>query len=393
MSELEKFRREARDWIIENCPATLRDGETGIESICWGGDKWVFTSSAQKHWLECCREKGWTVPTWPKEYGGAGLSSAEGKVIEEEMSSLDARLPLYNMGIVMLGPVLLKYGTHEQKLMHLPEIASGKVRWCQGYSEPNAGSDLASLNAKCEDIGDAWLINGQKTWTSSADKADWIFVLVRGDNSVPKHQGINFLLLPVDCVGITPRPIELISGKSPFCEVFFEDVKVPKEYGENCPSMVGDEGRGWEVATYLLKFERGGLAGLRDKDVDLVGQAVQVYGIDNNGRLKNGVFRSKLVKSRINEATFEAASGFLRGAKGDDGAMSSVMKYYGSQLIQREFEIRMDLGGSSALELQSDAEGELSQKWLYSRAYTIFGGTSEIQLNILSKRVLKLPGK
>jgi len=398
VKKVDQFRSEVREWIIANCPDEMRDGDTSLEGICWGGSLWEFTSAAQSLWLQRCVDIGWTVPTWPKEFGGAGLTDDQGKVVEEEMLALGARLPLYNMGIVMLGPVLLKYGTQAQKLTHLPKIASGVVRWCQGYSEPNAGSDLASLSTKCEDIGESWLVNGQKTWTSSADKADWIFALVRTDSSGSKHQGISFLLLPVDSAGTTVRPIELISGKSKFCEVFFEDVSVPKSYGDDNPSMVGNVGEGWEVATYLLKFERGGLAGLREKDVDLIGLATEEFGLDANGRLDSSVFRSDLVEFLIEDMAFRAAGESLEKEKyagGNNAVKSSVLKYAGTKIIQREFELRMDLEGANALELKDVKNdwGELSQKWLYSRAYTIFGGTSEIQLNILAKRILELPSK
>jgi alkylation response protein AidB-like acyl-CoA dehydrogenase len=179
--------------------------------------------------MELMAMRGWTVPDWPRELGGGGLSPAESKILRQEMAVIGARSPLMSFGISMLGPALLKYGTAEQKRRFLPEIARGAIRWCQGYSEPNAGSDLASLQTRCEDKEDHWLVNGQKVWTSYADQADWIFCLVRTDPSAPKHHGISFILFDMETPGVSTRPIALISGSSPFCETFFDDVKVPKD--------------------------------------------------------------------------------------------------------------------------------------------------------------------
>ena len=238
MSDLEQFQAETRAWLEENCPQEMRGGGAGEDEICWGGRNWTFTSPEQKIWLERMAEKGWTVPQWPTEYGGGGLSKEENKILKTEMRRIKARSPLESFGIWMLGPALLKYGTHEQKLKFLRPIARGEIRWCQGYSEPNAGSDLAALGTKCEDKGDHWLVNGQKVWTSYADKSDWIFVLVRTDPSVSKHNGISFLLVDMESAGVSTKPIKLISGNSPFCETFFDDVKVPKSYGDNISSIV-----------------------------------------------------------------------------------------------------------------------------------------------------------
>jgi len=256
MSDLETFRKQTRAWLEENCPAEMRDGAGGEDNICWGGRNWKFQSEAQKTWLGRMAEKGWTVPAWPKEYGGGGLSKEEIKILKSEMRDMKARSPLESFGIWMLGPALLKYGTHEQKLHFLPPITRGEIRWCQGYSEPNAGSDLASLQCKCEDKGDHWLVNGQKVWTSYADESDWIFCLVRTDPKATKHTGISFLLIDMVAEGVSTKPIKLISGKSPFCETFFDDVKVPKEHAPGIGSIVGDLNRGWDVAKYLLTHER-----------------------------------------------------------------------------------------------------------------------------------------
>ena len=249
MSELETFRAEARAWLEENCPAEMRTPAKGDEDVCWGGRNFVFQSDAQKLWLERCVAKGYTVPDWPKAYGGAGLSPQETKVLRQEMAKLGCRSPLNSFGIWMLGPALLKFGTEEQKVHYMGQIARGEIRWCQCYSEPGSGSDLVSMQTFGEDKGDHWVVNGQKIWTSYADKSDWIFCLVRTDKT-NKYQGISFLLFDMQTPGVTTKPIKLISGNSPFCETFFDNVVVPKH------QIVGELNRGWDVAKYLLGHER-----------------------------------------------------------------------------------------------------------------------------------------
>src|SRR5690349_6985641 len=255
MADIEAFRSETRAWLEANCPPEMREPVRSEADICWGGRNWTFQSDAQRLWLERMAERGWTVPHWPKEYGGGGLSPAEAKVLKEESNRLGARQPLTSFGISMLGPALLQFGSEEQKKRFLPEIARGEIRWCQGYSEPGAGSDLAGLQTRCEDKGDHWLINGQKIWTSYANKADWCFCLVRTDPSAPKHEGISFVLIDMATPGVETRPIKLISGESPFCETFFTDVKIPK------PNLVGQLNRGWEIAKRLLQYERQNISG------------------------------------------------------------------------------------------------------------------------------------
>jgi acyl-CoA dehydrogenase len=221
-------RGELRSWLEANCPAEMRLPARGDEDVCWGGRNFVFQSAAQKLWLERMAARGLTAPTWPTDCGGAGYSQTEATILAQEMHRIDARPPLVSFGISMLGPALLKFGTAEQKRFHLNLIARGQIRWCQGYSEPNAGSDLASLRTKAEDRGDHLLVNGQKIWTSYADKADWIFCLVRTDPTAIKQRGISFILLDMASKGVSTKPIALISGNSPFCETFFDDVEVPK---------------------------------------------------------------------------------------------------------------------------------------------------------------------
>ncbi|HEU4499449.1 MAG TPA: acyl-CoA dehydrogenase family protein, partial [Sphingomicrobium sp.] len=255
MADLDSFRAETRAWLEANCPAEMRLPMKGEKDLCWGGRNFEFQSEEQKQWLDVMASRGWTVPDWPKEYSGGGLSAAESKILKEEMRELGCRPPLTSFGISMLGPALLKYGNEEQKKRFLTEIARGEIRWCQGYSEPGAGSDLAGLQTKAEDKGDHYLVNGQKVWTSYADQADWIFCLVR-TSSESKHGGISFLLFDMASPGVSTKPILLISGNSPFCETFFDDVKVPKD------QLVGEVDKGWDVAKYLLGHEREMISGM-----------------------------------------------------------------------------------------------------------------------------------
>jgi acyl-CoA dehydrogenase len=399
MSDLETFREEAKKWLEENCPKGMRDGAGGEENICWGGKRWKFQSDAQKLWLERMGAKGWTVPAWPKEYGGGGLSKEEVKILKEEMRKLKCRSPLESFGIWMLGPALLKYGTHEQKLHFLPPIARGEIRWCQGYSEPNAGSDLASLQCKCEDKADHWLINGQKIWTSYADESDWIFVLVRTDPKASKHTGISFILVDMNQKGVTTKPIKLISGKSPFCETFFDDAIAPKDHAPGVSAIVGELNRGWDVAKYLLTHERemisgggGGLLGGRG-----MGEvAASEIGLEN-GRLSDPLLRAKIAQAEIDGwaflLTLERMKDEAKAGQGV-GANSSMLKYYGTEFNKRRFEILMDIGGSDELEWEGERtkDGKLARGWLRTKANSIEGGTSEVQLNVIAKRILELPG-
>ncbi|MFC3050867.1 acyl-CoA dehydrogenase family protein [Kordiimonas pumila] len=388
MSDLEKFRSETRVWLAENCPSLMRTPIQNDADTCWGGRKFVFQSDDQKLWLERMGAKGWTVPTWPKEYGGGGLTKAEAKVLSEEMQRIGARSPLSSFGIWMLGPALLEFGTEEQKLEHLPKIARGEIRWCQGYSEPNAGSDLASLATKAEDKGDHYCVTGQKIWTSYADKADWIFCLVRTDFSVSKHLGVSFVLFDMESKGVSTRPITLISGNSPFCETFFDSVMVPKE------NRVGAEGAGWTIAKYLLTHERASISDMFGT-VSLSDLAVEKRGVEG-GRLKDGMLRHQIAEHEIDRAAFlitleRAADEAKAGAS--LGAFSSMLKYYGTELNKDRNELVLKAAGSDAFEWegQFSNNGELAKSWLRSKGNSIEGGTSEVQLNIISKRILDLP--
>ena len=400
MSDLEQFRDDVKAWLGENCPQEMRGRAVGVESICWGGKKWTFESEAQKLWLERMAEKGWTVPAWPKEYGGGGLSKEEVKILKSEMRAIGAPSPLESFGIWMLGPALLKFGTHEQKMHFLPPIARGEIRWAQGYSEPNSGSDLASLQCKCEDKGDHWLINGQKIWTSYADEADWIFVLVRTDPSATKHNGISFILVDMEQKGVSTKPIKLISGNSPFCETFFDDATTPKEFAPGVSAIVGDMNRGWDVAKYLLTHERemigaGGSLGMGARSPGEI--AAEKIGLDETGRLDDPILRGKIAQAEMDGwaflLTMERMKDEAKAGQGV-GAKSSMLKYYGTELNKRRFELMMDGGGSDELEWEGDRtnDGQLARHWLRTKANSIEGGTSEVMLNIIAKRILELPG-
>ena len=391
--DLKTFREQTRAWLEQNCPPEMRKPVTSEDDVCWGGRKWKFASDAQKAWLERMAAKGWTVPTWPKEYGGGGLSGEEAKILAQEMRALNCRSPLNSFGIWMLGPALLKFGTHEQKLEFLPPIARGEIRWCQGYSEPNAGSDLASLQTKAEDKGDHFIVNGQKIWTSYADRADWIFCLVRTDPAAKKHTGISFVLFDMETPGVTTKPILLISGKSPFCETFFDNVRVEKK------NLVGTLNAGWDVAKYLLTHEREMIGGIGDRgSAKPLGQlALELVGADAAGKVADPVLRAQIAQFEVDEAAFrltmERAMDMARAGQGNP-AFSSVLKYYGAELNKRRHELMMQAGGSDALDWESprSREGALARAWLRTKGNSIEGGTSEVQLNVIAKRILNLPG-
>jgi acyl-CoA dehydrogenase len=390
MSDLDQFRSEARTWLEANCPAEMREPVKGDMDFCWGGRNYEFQSDAQKLWLDRMVAQGWTVPTWPKEYGGAGLSRKEETVLLQEMKRINARSPLSSFGIWMLGPALLKFGNDAQKAQHLPPIARGEIRWCQGYSEPGAGSDLASLKTKAEDKGDYYLVNGQKVWTSYADKADWIFCLVRTDNTGKKHHGISFVLFDMESEGVEARPIKLISGRSPFCETFMEDVKVPKE------NLVGEEHKGWTIAKYLLTHEREMIGGGNDAARPLHEVAAASLGLDD-GKLADPMLRAKIAEAEIDEWAFNlTVKRKLAEAKAGAslGADSSMLKYYGTELNKRKYELMMDATGHEGLEWESErsSDGKMARSWLRTKGNSIEGGTSEVQLNIISKHILQLPG-
>jgi acyl-CoA dehydrogenase len=390
MSDLEKFRAETRSWLEENCPAEMRLPVKGDDDMCWGGRDYVFKSEAQKHWMQVCAARGWTVPDWPVEYGGAGLSPAETKILRQEMAALKCRAPLSSFGIWMLGPALLQFGTEEQKKHYLGQVARGEIRWCQGYSEPGSGSDLVSLQTYGEDAfseehGDHWVVNGQKVWTSYADKADWIFCLVRTDKN-DKYRGISFLLFDMKSPGVSTKPIKLISGSSPFCETFFDNVIVPKS------QIVGCLNRGWDVAKYLLGHEREMISGGGvSLDMPSIGAAYA------DAAALDPILRAEMAEFDIETIAFRAMSEkFMDEMKAGKShpAQPNMMKYAGTELNKRRHELIMAAGGSDALEWESERSrgGAKARNWLRTKANSIEGGTSEVMLNVISKRILELPG-
>jgi len=361
--------------------------------LCWGGRNFQFQSQDQEHWLHRMAAKGWTAPTWPVEYGGGGLDRDRARILKEEMRAINARPPLYSFGIFMIGPALLKYGSDRLKQQHLPPIVRGEIRWAQGYSEPNAGSDLASLQARLEDRGDHFILNGSKIWTSYGDKGDWMFCLVRSDGELPKHAGISLVLFDMATEGVSTRPIRLISGKSPFTETFFDDVRVEKD------QVVGELNSGWTVAKYLLTHEREmiGGSGLRQEGEEALGQlAIRHVGL-KHGQLANPVLRSDIARLEIDGT----ALGLTMDRARDEvkagvslGATSSIFKYYGTELNMRRQDLLMSIHGLHALDWDGpqSEDGRIPRSWLRSRGNSIEGGTSEIQLNIVAKRILGLPG-
>lgn len=396
MSDLQSFREETRAWLEENCPASMRT-PMPVEEQPWGGRNPSYPNPDTKVWLDRMAERGWTAPTWPREYGGGGLSKEENGILQQELRKINARPALNSFGIWMLGPALLEFASEEQKLKHLPEITRGEIRWCQGYSEPGSGSDLAGLQTRAEDMGDHYLVNGQKVWTSYADQADWIFCLVRTDTTV-KHEGISFLLIDMASEGVEVRPIKLISGSSPFCETFLTDVKVPKE------NLVGELNRGWTIAKRLLEHERSMISSMNMDNItgeaSLGGMeelAKEVFG-EQDGMIAHPTLRDTVARHKMDEEAFGLTlrrSGELAKAGQGVGAEASIFKYYGSEMNKRRFEILVELLGTNALTLEGEGHDpeltEIAPQWLRSKGNSIEGGTTEVQLNVIAKRVLDLP--
>ena len=393
MSDIETFRAETRAWLEANCPASMRTPQVE-EEVIWGGRNQKFVNPDSRVWLDRMAGKGWTAPTWPKAYGGGGLSNAEAIVLDKELTRINARSPLASFGVWMLGPVLLEYATEEQKQRFLPDIVAGKTRWCQGYSEPGAGSDLASLQTRCEDKGDHWLINGSKIWTSYANYADWIFCLVRTDFT-KKHEGVSFVLFDMTSPGVETRPILLISGSSPFCETFFTDVKVPKE------QMVGGPGKGWDIAKRLLQYERQNISatgfGSDRSSGPTLADIAKTYVGTKDGVLADGDLRSRVTKSMMYEQAFALTiqrNTELAKAGADVGPATSIIKYAAAKMNQTKTELQVEAMGYQGLGWEGDGfkPGEImsTRAMLRAKGNSIEGGTSEVNLNVVAKRVLGL---
>ena len=400
MADLEAFRKETRIWLDANCPPSMRwpaegTGDTTLgDDLAWGGRKAKYANPETKLWLDRMAERGWTAPTWPRAYGGGGLGKEEAKVLAQEMTAQRIKPPLIGFGLTMIGPLLLEHGTEEQKRRFLPEICRGEIRWCQGYSEPGAGSDLASLQTKAVLDGDEWVVNGQKVWTSYADRSDWMFCLVRTDPDAPKHSGITFLLFDMASPGVSVKPILLISGASPFCETFLEDVRVPKD------QVVGGVNHGWTMAKALLGHERSMISDAFSESRDrnqLVEAALEHVGA-KDGRIADAVLRDRIAQLTIDKIALDLTIARAKEAAKlghQPGPESSIFKYYATELNKDRNSLLMNVLGPQALGwegvgFESD-ELQATKAWLRSRGNSIEGGTSEIQLNIIAKRVLGLP--
>lgn len=397
MTELETFKQEVAAWLEENCPASMRRPIVSEEMV-WGSSKLQFLNEDQKLWFERMRDRGWFAPSWPKEYGGGGLSPKEARVLETEMARLGCRQPQYNLGVWMLGPVLLEVGTHEQKLEHLVPMMRGEQRWCQGFSEPNAGSDLASLKTSARRVsdeqGEAYIVNGGKIWTSDGDKGDWMYALVRTSTEGKKQDGISFLLIDMKSPGVTVKPIELISGKSSFCQVFFDDVRVPVR------QLVGKEGEGWSLAKKLLQHERAAMSKFTEGGApshDALKTALP-YMVDENGHVNEPVLRDKLASVLMDAQAFALTHRRVTEkalARQDVSGPSSIMKLVQTEQEVAKYELLEQTMGLRGLGWEGEdfsaEELDVCRAWLRSKSYTIAGGSSEVQLNIIAKRVLELP--
>ena len=388
------FRQEVRQFLEDHCPKSMREPMREEADAYWGGRNGSFKNSDQESWFHAMAEKGWTAPRWPKEYGGGGLSKEEANVLKSEMKKMKCRPPLLSFGIWMLGPALLKFGTHEQCLSYIPDIVNGRIRWCQGYSEPGAGSDLAGLQSSAISDGDHFVVNGQKVWTSYADKSDMIFALVRTDTDVKKQIGITFLLIDMTTPGVSTRPIKLISGRSPFCETFFDNVRVPKT------NIVGEENGGWTVAKYLLSNERHAISSSTDPEAltPLNYYAKKSLPLDESGRIQDRILRGAVADWEIDGAAFlwtiERLNAELKAGQ-EIGAKASFLKYYASELNKKKYELRMSIAGmeGTAWEGEASEDGKLARMLCRTKGNSIEGGTSEIQLNIIAKHILGLPSE
>ena len=392
MNDLAEVRADTKAWLHENLPESLIAG--GEEYS--GGSRETVQNPDTLRWFESCYEQGWTVPTWPREFGGAALESVQAKVLQQEMAMARAPIPLSGMGVTMIGPTLLEHGTADQRARHLSNIAHGTVRWCQVYSAPNAGSDLASLQTRAVDQGDYYLVNGSKIWTSGANFADWIFCLVRTNTEVPKHEGISFVLFSMDDPGVSVKPIILIAGNSPFCQCFFDDVKVSKT------DLIGVENRGWTVAKRLLQHERSMISGMGSlggggRSMTLAETALSFYG-KIGSKIADAPGREAVSKINMDRQAFSLTQrrAVEENTSGSTPTFAtSMFKYYATELDTRRMEALMSMRGSAGIGWEgTEFDGNAityTRSWLFGKAGTIAGGSSEVQLNIIAKRVLGLP--
>ena len=393
--KLDEFRQEVSAWLEGNFPKSLNGKASEI-----GLGKNVSGRLAEDSdtWRKPLAAQGWGIATWPAEYGGAGLSQKHVQIINEEMDEIGAFNPipmLAGMGVTMVGPTILEYGTEAQKLRHLPKMASGEIFWCLGYSEPGAGSDLASLTTKAEDKGDHWLINGQKVWTSGADIAQWCGALVRTDPKAKKRSGISFIMFPMDQAGVKTRPVKLISGDSPFCEMFFDNAKAEKN------ELLGDLNDGWSLGKRLLQHERQSQTGEGGPATggECLGDIAKRYvGTDEHGTLEDTDLRLRLANHLMDEQAHKLTiRRIMAEAKGnvEVTAVASILKNSATDVAQTRTELLMELMGTQGLGWEGDeySQDELGnvRMWLGVKAMSIYGGSYEVQKNIISKNILGLP--
>ena len=393
MTKLDEFRAATRAWLEENCPP----GARGPGTIPIGSTT-IELDTDTRLWLERMAERGWTVPTWPKAYGGAELDREEYQILIEELKAINARTPLTGRGVNYIGPTILEFGTDEQKAKWLPRCARGEGAWAMGYSEPGAGSDLASLNCRAEREGDNYIINGSKIWTSDATYCDYIFVLVRTSPDKPKHEGISLVLVDMSQAGVKVSPIQLISGASPFCETHFDNAIVPVE------DLIGGVDNGWTVGKRLLQFERSTHAGINISgsqggrvEESRMPDFVRSYVGESEGKIADHALRTWLTNYEMNthaqRITQRRAIEELQSRA--PGFTSSAVKLTNALNIQDGDELMVAAMGSQGLRWDPGtadvAELDTLKKFLYQKSLTIAGGTKEVQLNIIAKRVLGLP--
>ena len=397
MDALEQFRQETREWLEANCPESMRSPVPAMHEHSWGGRNVEFISEDQKSWFEAMRDKHWFAPGWPKEYGGAALDNAQQHILKEELKRINARPAHINLGIWMAGPVIMQYGTEAQKLEHLPNIANGSMRWCQGYSEPGAGSDLAGLQTKAVRDGDDFIINGSKIWTSYADESDYIYCLVRTNQDAPKREGISFVVFDMASEGVSTKTIELTNGDAHFCQTFFDNVRVP------VANTIGEIDKGWTVAKRVLELERAMMAEIEESAARAEDSpselAKQYIGLDANGEITDKALRQRIAQNAMNTEAMDAT---VRRVMDEyvhkdplAGMAAMIAKYQGTEEDKRKYKLLMDIMGTRGLGWEgedfSEDELRISKQHLLTYAHTIAGGTSEVQLNIIAKRVLGLP--
>jgi acyl-CoA dehydrogenase len=384
MASIDDFRREVRSWLDENLPAELRVGT-----------RRDLPSKLIKKWILALGGRGWITPEWPTEYGGGGLDRQHAAAFRAELKAMRAPI-VSSFGTSMLGPTLLEFGTEEQKQEFLPAISRHEVQWCQGYSEPGAGSDLASLQTRAVRDGDEYVITGQKIWTTGAQSADWIFCLVRTDPAAPKHEGISFILFPMRQPGVEVAPLRLIDGSEHFSQVFFDGARAQAKH------VVGPVNGGWTIAKRLLQHERsvdggseGGLLGAQKETlVDLVKREVGL----RDGALADPAMRQRLAQQEL-EAQALALTMRRAGEEARAGQterdVGSIGKYRWANMVKGEQDIAMSALGAQGLGWEGpgfdDRQLERTRAWLITRADSIWGGTNEVQLNVIAKRVLQIP--